>query len=277
MGEYLATGFAAIDRVGDPHVYTDCLRLLGEHPEMRAIKDESLACLDLLSGGRALEIGCGLGVEAIAMARSVGPGGVMAALDASTAMLGRLVAATGGEATPRPHPVAGDGASLPFTDAVFDACRVERTLQHVPDPGVVVAEMARVVRPGGLVLAVEPDWGAFVVDSDLRETARTVAVSWCDSFRSGWIGRSLPRLMAEAGLVDVTVSPRPFLLYSLAAAEAVYNLSVTVDRAVAAGVLSLEAAGAFKAEQRRRDAAGQFFAALTFFMVSGRRPDGQGE
>lgn len=274
MGEYLATGFAAIDRVGDPDVYTDCLRLLGEHPEMRAIKDDSVERLGLLPGGRALEVGCGLGVEATVMARLVGPGGLAAALDASTSMLGRLAGATGCGATSRPHPVAGDGARLPFAAAVFDACRVERTLQHVPNPGAVLAEMARVVRPGGLVLAVEPDWGTFVVDSKLRETARTVVVSWCDSFRSGWIGRSLPRLMAEAGLVDITVLPRPFLIYSLDAAEAVYNLFATSDRAVAAGVLSPEAAGAFKAEQRRRDASGHFFAALTFFMVSGRRPDG---
>jgi ubiquinone/menaquinone biosynthesis C-methylase UbiE len=271
MGESLATGFVGLDRVADPAVFVSCLRYLGDCPGMRAIKDESVKRLGLFPGARALEVGCGLGVEAAAMARLVGAGGLTTALDASQSMLGRLAGAAQDAAGPCPLPVAGDAVRLPFADAAFDVCRVERTLQHVPSPGAALAEMARVVRPRGRVLAVEPDWGTFVVDSDLRETSRLLAAFWCDGFQSGWIGRQLPRLMAAAGLDDIAICPRSLVLTTLEAAEAVYNLFATVDRAVADGTLSLEAAGTFKAEQRCRDAAGRFFASLTFFMVSGRK------
>jgi SAM-dependent methyltransferase len=272
MGEYLASGFAGLDRVEDPAVYVDCLRFLGALPGMRAIKDESVNCLGLLPGGRALEVGCGLGVEATAMSHLVSPDGLVVALDASQIVLGCMTDATQDNGGTLPSPVAGDAVHLPFAAAIFDACRVERTLQHVSDPGAALAEMARVVRPGGLVLAIEPDWGTFVVDSDLQDVTRRLADFWCDNFRCGWIGRRLPRLLSDSGLAGIEIAPRPLFLHTLDAAEAVFALFASADRAVAAGKLSTDAARAFKAEQRRRDESGQFLAVLTFFMVSGRKP-----
>lgn len=56
-----------------------------------------------------------------------------------------------------------DGANLPFPDASFDAAVCNLTLMWAPDPQAVVNEMARVVRPGGVVLAtMEPDYGGKV-------------------------------------------------------------------------------------------------------------------
>lgn len=273
MAEYLATGFAGLDRTTDPDVYVRCLRYLGGTPGMRAIKDESLARLGLAAGGKALEVGCGLGVEAAALAGLVGPTGLAVGLDASRTMLARARLGLASAAGDRPVLAAGDGARLPFADEVFDACRIERTLQHVVDPGAVLAEMGRVTRTGGAVLAVEPDWGTFVVDSDLTDVSRRLARFWADSFRCGWIGRRLGRLLAEAGLEDIEILPRSLVLRRLEAAEAVYDLFETADRAVAAGLVSQAGAALFTAEQRRRDAAGVFFSSLTFFMAIGRKPE----
>jgi ubiquinone/menaquinone biosynthesis C-methylase UbiE len=51
--------------------------------------------------------------------------------------------------------VEGDGAALPFPDASFDLAGTHRTLHHVARPDLVVAELARVTRPGGRVLVVD--------------------------------------------------------------------------------------------------------------------------
>ncbi len=58
--------------------------------------------------------------------------------------------------------VEGDATALPFGDASFDAVCCQTLLIHVADPSVVVAEMLRVVRPGGLVFAAEPNNLAFL-------------------------------------------------------------------------------------------------------------------
>jgi len=49
----------------------------------------------------------------------------------------------------------GSAAELPFLDASFDLVACRAALHHVPDPGGVVAEMARVCRPGGRVVAAD--------------------------------------------------------------------------------------------------------------------------
>ena len=49
-----------------------------------------------------------------------------------------------------------DAKTLPFPDASFDLVTCQTLLIHLADPSAVIAEMARVARPGGLVLAAEP-------------------------------------------------------------------------------------------------------------------------
>ena len=51
--------------------------------------------------------------------------------------------------------VEGDGTALPFPDGSFDFAGTHRTLHHVAQPERVVAELARVTRPGGRVLVVD--------------------------------------------------------------------------------------------------------------------------
>jgi ubiquinone/menaquinone biosynthesis C-methylase UbiE len=65
---------------------------------------------------------------------------------------------------------------------------------HVDDPARAVAEMARVVRPGGKVVVFDMEWGMMFVDSPYPETTRTILQAFSDGMRHGWIGRSLPRV-----------------------------------------------------------------------------------
>jgi len=52
-----------------------------------------------------------------------------------------------------------DLAALPFPNACFDACLNVVTLEHVKEPGIVLAELARALAPGGSLLLVVPqDW-----------------------------------------------------------------------------------------------------------------------
>lgn len=69
--------------------------------------------------------------------------------------------------------VVGVACALAEPDRSFDIVRSERMLQWVSDPAAAVAEMARVVRPGGQVSLIDADWSTFTInvgDDDL--TAR---------------------------------------------------------------------------------------------------------
>lgn len=145
----IGEGFGAVDEVANGSGrHADYLRTA---TGIEAIADGKRArdrLLGIGEGAALLEVGCGLGDDARRLAALVGPAGRVVGLDASTALLERA------RSTPSPVEwVAGDVQALPFADATFDAARTERTLQHVADPDAAVAEMARVVRPGGHVVA----------------------------------------------------------------------------------------------------------------------------
>ena len=88
--------------------------------------------------------------------------------------------------------VWGDAAALPFEDGSFDTVVSFHVLEHTEDPGKVLSEMARVLRPGGIVLLAVPFmWG-------LHELPR-------DFFRLTPAG--LVQLLERAGLERAYVEP----------------------------------------------------------------------
>jgi ubiquinone/menaquinone biosynthesis C-methylase UbiE len=97
---------------------------------------------------RALDVGTGAGALAFALAPLVRE---VVGLDPVPELL-ELARA---RALPNTEFVEGDGTALPFPDASFDLGGTHRTLHHVATPGRIVAELARVTRPGGHVLVVD--------------------------------------------------------------------------------------------------------------------------
>ncbi len=116
-------------------------------------------CLELRPGQRVLDLAAGTGVSTVELARS-GAGAV--ACDFSLGMLraGRAHRRRRG----RVPFVAGDATALPFADAAFDAVVISFGLRNVSDVPGALAEMARVVRPGGRLVVCEfsrPTWRPF--------------------------------------------------------------------------------------------------------------------
>ena len=113
----------------------------------------------LRPGMRLLDAGCGPGTITLGLAAAVAPGEVVG-LELSPAMVeqARALAAERGVANVRFE--VGDVQALPFPDASFDAAFESAVLEHVPDPARAVAELRRVLRPGGVVGLRDGDWGA---------------------------------------------------------------------------------------------------------------------
>jgi SAM-dependent methyltransferase len=97
---------------------------------------------------RVLDVGCGNG-RYLQELRTRGHCGLVLGLDQSEGMLHSARAAGNGEPL-----VRGDAQALPFEAALFDVVLAMHMLYHVPDRAVAIAELRRVLRPGGVALVV---------------------------------------------------------------------------------------------------------------------------
>lgn len=105
---------------------------------------------------RVLDVGCGSGAVTADLAQATD--GEVVAVDFDP-----LMAAKARAGLPDATVLRADGRALPFPDGRFDVAVCNLVLLWTPDPAALVAELARVVRPGGTVLAsMEPDYGGKV-------------------------------------------------------------------------------------------------------------------
>jgi ubiquinone/menaquinone biosynthesis C-methylase UbiE len=260
--------FSDLNAAAQAAEYVNYLEETGRR--LRELSRARYALLNLSPGDRVLDVGCGLGEDARELAALVAPRGKVIAVDASEAMIAQARRRSQSSNLPVEF-MAGDAHQLEFADGTFAACWSERVLQHLADPARAVAEMARVLQPGGRIVAFEPDHSTLVIDADDRATTRTMVLALADSIRSSWAGRSLFALFNASGLADVTVTPTPIVSYSLSDTNALLRLDATAKAAIERGLLSQDAASAWFSELSRRESEGRFFGCLLCFAAAGRK------
>jgi arsenite methyltransferase len=112
--------------------------------------------LEIPQGGIALDIGSGPGNLTATLGHAAGPDGLALGVDVSRPMLDRAVKAAAG---PNIGFLRADAQQLPFRDASFDAAMSVAVLQLVPDPKAALAEISRVLKPGGRLAVMVPTAG----------------------------------------------------------------------------------------------------------------------
>jgi ubiquinone/menaquinone biosynthesis C-methylase UbiE len=164
------------------------------------------------AGARILDVGCGPGVIAAAVADSA-PDADIVALDASPA---RVAVA---EETLEPYPnaaaILGEAEQLPFPDSSFDLVYSRFLLEYLPDKQHAVNELARVCRPGGTVLLQDLD-GQLVnhyppdplLDQSLAQALTVLTRTGFDPN----VGRKLHYLVQQASLTPIRVQTETYHL-----------------------------------------------------------------
>lgn len=170
---------------------------------------------------RVLDAGCGMGHWTRVLLPHLATGTTITGVD-TDAKWASGQSNVARKDTPRGITLAlerGDVCALPFADASFDCVTCQTLLIHVPDPRLALAEMLRVLAPGGVLLCVEPDnfgiWSAAssVADDEpvehrveafrfalVRERGRVALGRGNPS-----IGGRLPRLFAALGVQQIAV------------------------------------------------------------------------
>lgn len=132
--------------------------------------------LDVRPGDLVLDLGCGAGRHTYAVQRA---GAVAVAADrddvAVKGTFQMMHAVASSDGVPAGSGLVADAARLPFADAVFDRVIAAEILEHIPDDVSVMAEIARVVKPGGKVaISVPRAWTeavCWLLSNDYRRSA----------------------------------------------------------------------------------------------------------
>lgn len=113
--------------------------------------------------GRLLDAGCG---DGLLLAQAAAHGWEAWGVERSRTLVDGIRRTSGTSRDAAGGPVGGpvgglvgDVAHLPFSSGVFDAVSLINVIEHVPDPAAVIAEVARVTRPGGVVAIHTPNAG----------------------------------------------------------------------------------------------------------------------
>jgi demethylmenaquinone methyltransferase/2-methoxy-6-polyprenyl-1,4-benzoquinol methylase len=200
---------AMFDRIASFYDVMNSVMTAGLHHRWRA-RAADLAAVG--PGDRALDVATGTGDLAVELARRVGPGGEVVGSDFSEEML-----ALARRKAPELRFEFGNALELPYADDSFDAVTVGFGARNFSDLERGLAEMARVVRPGGRVVVLEittpqrPPLSTFfrvwfdrVVPLIGRLTGETLAYSYLpSSVRRFPAPEGLAAAMAGSGLRDI--------------------------------------------------------------------------
>ena len=161
----------------------------------------------LKPGMRVLDVGCGPGSITLDLARKVAPGGVIGVDRTDEQFAAAIEQARAARLDARFE--AASVYDLPFPDASFDAAFAHALFEHLAEPPRALAELHRILKPGGVIGLRSPDWGGFVVHPETPALA--VAIHRYESMQHGnggdtHAGRKLVGWLREAGFTQTVPS-----------------------------------------------------------------------
>jgi ubiquinone/menaquinone biosynthesis C-methylase UbiE len=240
---------------------------------MLPLKQRTYTLMEIANGSRVLDVGCGPASDTIALADRVGRDGFVIGIDSDKSMIAeaerRAISAGVGE---RVRHRTVNTLQLPFCDGEFDAVRCERTFQFLETPEIAMQEIVRVTKPGGTVVVADVDWAAGTIDTPHPRTEVILQDVLARSvLPNGYAGRTLFRLMKQAGLANVATELHPFSLNSLPMIRLVAQLDYAEEVALDAGLLSAEEIEQWRADLERYAEEGMLFAAVSVVVAVGKK------
>lgn len=235
--------------------------------------DNYITELRLDRSARVLEVGCGTGAMLRSLARRAGFDGSAIGIDQSPAFIeaaGRFAAAEG--VADRLRFEVGDAHRMAFPDASFDAVIVNTVMSHVGDPGAVMAELARVLRPGGKLVIFDGDYASLTyayADAGLGQLMDKALAE--ATFNNPRIMRDLARLLRAHGLE--LLSAWGDAVTEIGSASFFKSFADTyLSYVIDAGFLAAEDVKAWHAYQQRAMEDGTFFAGCIYYTFIAGRP-----
>jgi len=243
-------------------------------PDVIAQRRDVLRALALRPGERVLDIGSGPGFLASEMGAAVGPSGRVYAIDSSESMLALARARCAGQPAVEVHP--GDATRLPFPENHFDVAVSTQVYEYLGDITTALAELHRVVRPGGRALVLDTDWDSIVWHTTDRARMGRVLEAWSEHCADPHLPPTLSRRLSRLGFLVQHREVVPLFNPAYDANTYSYGLMHhIVGFVVGRRGLTQEDAAAWAADLRALGETGSYFFSLNRYLFLAVRPDGR--
>ncbi|MFJ9774694.1 methyltransferase domain-containing protein [Kitasatospora sp. NPDC101157] len=239
---------------------------------VRRLREWAHSHLGARPGERVLDVGSGTGSETLVLAAAVAPDGAATGIEPHPGL--RAVAEQRAAGAGHPgRPVRfldGDALALPLPDGESDVVWCERVLQHLTDPARAVAEMARVLRPGGRVALLDTDWATCVLHPAAPEVRPALATAAQATAATPDAGRRLTGWLTAAGLTVDHVGADVLLHDPRTVSWPIVRGLATAARA--RGLITEEQGDRLHADLAAAAEQGAFHLSVTIFAAVAHRP-----
>ena len=173
----------------------------------RSAANTAAHLLPLLEPGlRVLDFGCGPGTISMGLASAVEPGELHGIdVEESQIEMARAAAAAGGHDNATFH--TGNALDLPFEDDSFDVAHCHAVLMHIPDTRAALAEVKRVLKPGGVFSCREMIGDSTFFAPDVDDLTTGALATFLELLEANGghaqMGKELKGVLVEAGFADI--------------------------------------------------------------------------
>jgi SAM-dependent methyltransferase len=175
-------------------------------PEAAWLFDE----IGIAEGATVLEIGCGPRGCLDLLSARVGSSGRVVGVELSSTAVELAQDFLAKQGLQNVEVLAGDARAVGLAEGTFDLVTSRLVLVNIPKPERMIATAVALTRPGGVVAFHEIDWVAVMCDPPSQAWTTLTDLYLAVSAKNGndyFLGRRLPRMLRQGGLVDVRVRP----------------------------------------------------------------------
>jgi arsenite methyltransferase len=240
-------------------------------PDVVAQRRQVLKALALREGERVLDIGSGPGLLAYEMAVAVSRNGRVCGIDISEDMLTMSRKRCADQAWTEFQ--RADATNLPYPDDSFGAAVSTQVYEYVRDIPPALAELYRVVRPGGRVVVLDTDYGSLVIHTENETRMKRMLSAWDEHFVHAGLPRTLSRQLRDVGFMIRQRDAIP--MFNPEYRENTYGkglLAFMATFAVGRKGVTREEADAWLSEFDELDTQGKFFFSLNRYLFVADKP-----
>lgn len=263
--------FISVDALENPMQAIDFLEAHNFIPGILAYKALVLDILQIKQQDRIIDIGCGTGHDAVTMATLVKNQGHVVAIDSSRTMIDYAQSRYQNSNLPISFKHS-HAKEIDFTNDTFDKCRCDRVLQHVEEPKLALTEMRRIVRTGGRIIAIDPDWSSFIIDASNELVTHKILqykYGLNGTIRNPWMGRKLYSLFKEADIMPIEIIPHTVKFMDFDLANYIFKLANASENALKNNLITLSEQQDWISNLTKKNNENSFFCSITLFIALG--------